>query len=125
MIGRPVDSDGDLMPVAYAEQMESGGKAVAQVVRQRLLLYFGEWWEDEQAGFRIPQFLYEGVRSNNIQMLLKYISSYVASTDGVDSVDSAVIEISGREMTYKCLIHTGLDSNVVEVMLDGLLSTEY
>ena len=86
MIVRPVDSDGDMMPVAYAEQMESGGKAVAQVVRQRLLLYFGEWWEDEQAGFRIPQFLYEGVRSNNIQMLLKYISSYVASTDGVDSV---------------------------------------
>ena len=125
MLVRPVDANGDMMPIEYSEQLITGGKAVAQVVTQRLLLYFGEWWEDEEAGFRIPQFLADGVRSENLQMLQKYISSYVAGTEGVDSVTSSSIILIGRTMTYRCVIHAKGEGETVEVNLDGILSSEY
>lgn len=123
MIVRPVDENGDMMPIAYSEQMTTDSKAVAQVVRQRLLLYFGEWWEDETAGFRVPAFLADGARASNTQMLLKYISGYIANTEGVDSVSSSSVELDGRKMTYKCIVHTGTESEFVEVTLDGVLSS--
>lgn len=125
MIARPVDSDGDMMPVAYADQMLDKGAAVAQVVKQRLLFYLGEWWEDTEAGFRVPQFLTDGVRQENLQMLVKYISSYVADTEGVDSVDGASVELNKHTMKYKCFVHVGEATERLEVTLDGVLSTQY
>ena len=125
MIVRPVDENGDMRPIEYSDQMATGAKAVAQVVRQRLALYFGEWWEDEDAGFRVPRFLSEGVRTENVQMLQKYISSYIAGTEGVEGIASSGISVSGRTMTYRCVINAGGDSATVEVNLDGVLSTQY
>ena len=125
MIVRPVDSIGDMMPIEYSDQMITGEKAVAQVVKQRLLLYFGEWWEDEEAGFRIPRFLSDGVRSENMQMIQKYISSYIAATEGVDAVSASSISLVGRVMTYRCVIRAKGESESVEVSLDGVLSTQY
>lgn len=125
MIARPTDQNGDMIPIAYASQLLSGAKAVAQVVKQRLLLYFGEWWEDESAGFRLPQFLADGVRQENIEMLVKYISSYVAATDGVTSVDGTSIVMDGRRMFYSCVVHVGEETEQLEVELDGILSSKY
>ncbi len=125
MIVRPTDQNGDMVPIAYASQMISGAKAVAQVVKQRLSLYFGEWWEDESIGFRLPQFLADGVRQENIEMLVKYISSYVAATDGVTSVDGTSIVMDGRRMFYSCVVHVGEETEQLEVELDGVLSSQY
>ena len=125
MIVRPVDKDGDMMPISYSEQMVSGNKAVAQIVKQRLLLYFGEWWEDDSLGFRIPQFLADGARAENIQMLAKYIASYVSDTEGVIGVNGASISLRGRSMRFSCFVHTGQDVESVEVNLDGVLSAQY
>ena len=125
MIARPVDKYGDMMPIAYSGQMLTKGEAVAQVVRQRLLLYYGEWWEDESIGFRVPQFLSDGIRQENLEMLVKYISSYVSTTEGVTAVDGASIVMDGRRMFYSCVIHIGEETEQVEVELDGVLSSEY
>jgi len=125
MIVRPVNENGDMMPISYLSEMLTGAKAVAQVVKQRLLFYFGEWWEDEELGFRIPQFLADGVRVENMQMLEKYISSYIAGTEGVGSVEDAQIEVEGRELVYSCVISVGEEVEEVEVTLDGILATEY
>ena len=125
MIARPVDSNGDMIPVSYASQMLEDSEAVAQIVRQRLQLYFGEWWEDEITGFRVPQFLTDGVRHENVEMLVKYISSYVAGTDGVTGVTNAEVVIADRKMIYSAVIHTGTETVTLEVELDGILSTEY
>ena len=80
---RPEDSNGDMMPVSQNSDMIEGSKAVAQIVKDRILLYRGEWWEDETLGFQLPQFLADTVRKNDVGLLGKYITSYVASTFGV------------------------------------------
>ena len=121
MIVRPTDANGDMMPVAYSEQMLTENNAVAQVVVQRLTFYFGEWWEDETLGFRVPDFLADTVRVDNLQMLEKYITSYVLETEGVSGVDNAAISVEDRRMTYSCVVHTAEGSESVEVSLDGLL----
>ena len=125
MLVRPVGENGDMIPIAFSSQMIEGGNAVAQIVKQRLLLYFGEWWENESLGFRVPQFLVEGVRQENLQMLSKYISSYVADTEGVDSVVNSTVSLNGRRMSYSCVVRTGVETERVEVTLDGILSTQY
>lgn len=125
MVVRPTDQNGDMMPIAYSSQMLGGAEAVAQVVRQRLMFYFGEWWEDESLGFRLPQFLSDGVRQENIEMLAKYISSYVAGTEGVTAVDGTSINMDGRRMFYSCVVHVGEETERVEVELDGVLSSQY
>lgn len=125
MLVRPVDENGDMMPISYASQMLEGGDAVGQVARQRLELYYGEWWEDETAGFRIPQFLATGVRKENLELMEKYISSYVKRTEGVESISDTSVIYYNRELTYTGIIHTQGESSRVEVGLDGLLSSEY
>ena len=125
MIVRPVDENGDMIPISRSSQMISGAKAVAQIAKQRLTLYFGEWWENESAGFRLPQFLTDGVRRENAEMLVKYISSYLAGTSGVTGVDGAALEFDGRKMIYGCVLHVGGESEELEVELDGVLSAQY
>ena len=121
VIVRPADENGDMMPVAFSSQMLDGAKAVAQVVKQRLQLYYGEWWEDESEGFRILPILSSGVKQESVQMLAQYITSYVAGTVGVTSVTGSSVRVTGRTMTYKCTVHVGEESETVEVNLDGLL----
>ena len=125
MIVRPTDQNGDMIPIAYASQMLTKAEAVAQVVKQRLLFYFGEWWEDESAGFRLPQFLTDGIRRENWEMLAKYVSSYVAGTEGVAGVSGTFVTLDGRKMVYSCVIHVGEETETVEVELNGVLSTQY
>ena len=59
MIYRPVDSKGDMMPVPAFSALLRGAPAVAQLVRDRLALYAGEWWENPAWGNEIPEMLGE------------------------------------------------------------------
>ena len=45
MILRPVDSDGDVLPVLSTSDLFSGPEAVALLVKYRLSFLQGEWWE--------------------------------------------------------------------------------
>ena len=41
---RPEDQDGDVLPVLHVSDMLSGSLAIAKLVEDRLVLYFGDWW---------------------------------------------------------------------------------
>ena len=43
---RPVDDSGDILPVLSSSALVSGSFAVTQLVRDRLNLLSGEWWEN-------------------------------------------------------------------------------
>ena len=53
MILRPVDDNGDVLPVLSSGDLLRGAEAVAQLVRDRLTLFIGEWWENSSVGFWI------------------------------------------------------------------------
>ena len=118
---RPEDKDGDMMPVSQKSDMIEDAKAIAQIIKDRLLFYYGEWWEDETLGFRLPDFLAETVRKNDVGLLGKYITSYISNTEGVVSIGDVNVVFDKRNFVYAAYINTNTGSEVVEVNLNGLL----
>ena len=121
MVIRPIDAYGDMMPVQTLSQMKSGAPAIAQAIKHRTNMMYGEWWEDETLGFRIPQFLAQGARRQDTGMLSQYISKYVSDTPGVTGVSAATVTYENHEMNYKCMAYTREGKAVVEVDLNGVL----
>ena len=121
MVVRPVDTDGDMMPIQNLDQLISGAPAVAQIVQDRLHLLYGEWWEDETLGFRVPKFLVENVRFGDTGMLEMYISDYIAGTEGVRIIKDISTDFTDHKFTYKCAVNTGDSTEELEVDMSGLL----
>ena len=53
MLLRPVDASGDILPVLSSSILASGSPVVVQLVRDRLNLLSGEWWEKPAWGFDV------------------------------------------------------------------------
>ena len=120
MLVRPLSETGDMMPVWSTDQMLTGAKAAAQVVQTRLQFFQGEWWEDENIGFGIPQYLIDTLKSSDINMAAKYISQYISETEGVERVDNVVYSQVGRQMLFGCTVVVNGESESVEVTINGV-----
>lgn len=118
---RPVDANGDMLPVQTIDQLASGSKAIAQAIRHRLNLHYGEWWEDETLGFRVPQFLIDTARTQDASMLARYISKYITDTPEVTGVVATDVGMKNRQLIFVCAALTEEGSELVEVNLDVLL----
>lgn len=119
---RPLGPDGDYVPIYSLSQMASGSDAVRQVVDLRLRLNRGEWWEDEEIGFQVPEFLTESARSGDVDLLSKYISMYISQSMGVRAIEDVLATFTGHDMTYTCVVLTDDGtSETVEVNINGLL----
>ena len=46
MVIRPVDEDGDILPVLSPVNLLKGVKAETELIRDRLHLLSGDWWEN-------------------------------------------------------------------------------
>lgn len=126
MLFRTVDANGDMMPIQKAEQMSSGADAVAGAVDSRLAMLYGEWWEDETLGFRVPEFLFNTVRTHETPMLEKYISKYIVATRGVAGIAGVITNLNNRQFVYNCKILTDNgESTELEVQSDGILRAVY
>jgi len=121
MITRPEDENGDMMPVWEIGQMLSGSEAVSQHVTDTLLIARGEWWEDDELGVMIPEYLASTITSGNIWILANYISGYIAKQTGVLGVDNVDVSLDGHTMIYSCTIITREGNANLEVGLNGLL----
>ena len=121
MVVRPIDINDDWMPIYDSSQMRSGAEAVAQIAKQRLLFFQGEWWENEELGIGIPDFLANGVKRQDVNMLGKYLTSYIAETEGVIGVSDASIEYVNHILYFACVLNTTEGNASLEVDLSGLL----
>ena len=52
MVLRPVDENGDILPVLASASLLKGAEAVARLVKDRLELLSGDWWENLTWGNR-------------------------------------------------------------------------
>lgn len=118
---RPVDLQGDMLPIYDSSQMKEGAEAVAQIAKERLLFYQGEWWEDEKLGIRIPEFLANTIKRQDISIVAKYITSYLAETQGITGITDVYVNFSNHRFLYTATLHTDEGSEKLEVSLDGLL----
>ena len=107
MIIRPVDENGDILPVLVSASLLKGTGAVARLVKDRLELLSGDWWENPARGNGILEMLKESrLTEADTQALANYITSYIRQTDGVLEVKDMVFSMEGKTFSYSCLVDT-------------------
>ena len=107
MLCRPVDSSGDILPVLSASDLLTGVRAETELVRNRLKLLTGEWWENPDWGNGILEMLKESrLTEADQQVLANYISGYIRKTPGVLDVREGKVSVEGRRFRYSCEIVT-------------------
>ena len=107
MLFRPVDEAGDILPVLSASDLLTGARAEVELVRNRLKLLTGEWWENPDWGNSILEMLKESrLTEADQQVLANYISGYIRKTPGVLDVREGKVSVEGRRFRYSCEIVT-------------------
>ncbi len=107
MLLRPVDASGDILPVLSTSVLVSDPESVVLLVRDRLNLLSGEWWENPAWGCEIFDMIRDRrVTESDVSALSSYLSSYIAATPGVRSVEDVHTAVSGRQFTYSCRVLT-------------------
>ena len=85
MIIRPVDENGDILPVLVSASLLKGAGAVTRLVKDRLELLAGDWWENPAWGNPVIDMLKE---------------SRLTEADTQALANSILRRISGRQMGY-------------------------
>ena len=107
MTARPVDASGDILPVLSSSDLLSGPEAIAQLVKYRLSLLQGEWWENESLGFPLPESLRSGrPTAADAATLSSQITAYIRETPGVRDVGNVRFAVEGKRFSYSCEIRT-------------------
>ena len=116
---RPVDPDGDILPVLHSGEMFSGALAVASLVQSRLELYAGDWWENPAWGNEVLKMLQESrMTEADAQALSGYLSSYVKETSGVLDVRDVKWNLDGTRFSWSCKVMTEEGETVAEYHVD-------
>ena len=107
MLIRPVDASGDLLPVLSSSALLCGPEAVALLVRDRLSLLQGEWWENPGYGFGILNLMQASrVTDADASALASRITEYIRQTDGVLEVEDVRFAVTGRQFSFSCTVRT-------------------
>lgn len=107
MILRSVDEDGDILPVLSSADLLRDVLAVARLVKDRLELLAGDWWENLTWGNGIINMLQESrLTEADMQALVSYLSSYIRETTGVMDVRDAVGSLNGKQFSFSCTVDT-------------------
>ncbi len=107
MILRPVDASGDILPVLSSGALLSGPEAVALLVKCRLSLLAGEWWEVPDLGFPLLDSLASArLTDADAQALASSVAAYIRETPGVRDVDDVQFSVAGRQFALSCSVRT-------------------
>ena len=107
MILRPVDPSGDILPVLSSADLLRDTEAVAQLVRYRLALPAGDWWENPAWGNEILERLRESrLTEADRQALSSYLSSYIRETPSVQEVNDVAFSAEEKRFSFSCSVIT-------------------
>lgn len=108
---RPTDSTGDILPVLSVSSLLSGPEAVAELVRDRLNLLAGEWWENPSHGNDLLNMLREGrITEADKPSITSSLTAYISATPGVQAVEEISAAVTGREFRFSCTVRTAAGS---------------
>ena len=117
MIMHARDANGDWLPVTVPSGCLTDSEAVFHLVRDRLKLFAGEWWEDRELGNPVLELLRaRRVTEAELTRIANALTSYILETDGVVSVSDVLISAEGRQVSFSCRVLTAYgDSKTVSV----------
>ena len=104
---RPVDENGDILPVLHVSDMIFGSVAIAGLIEDRLNLFVGDWWENYDWGNEVLQMLQESrLTESDAQLLSNYLSSYVRETPYVQDVRDEKWTFVNNQFSWECTVLT-------------------
>lgn len=96
----------------------SGVRAIAQAIRTKVLLFYGEWWENIGVGIPMFQSIVGQMNSDAVRTSATLlITKRVQEVPGVLSVDDVAIELLDRAMLFKCRVQTEEGETEIEVVV--------
>ena len=105
---RPADASADILPVLSAADLLTGIRAETQLIRDRLNLLTGDWWENPEWGNGVLELLRESrLTETDRQILANYLSDYIRKTPGVMDVREVKCSFEGGQFRYECTVETG------------------
>ena len=124
MFIRSVDGSGDILPVLRSSDLLRGSRAVAELVRDRLRLLPGDWWENPGLGNAVPEMLKESrLTEGDRQMIGGYLTSYIRETPGVLDIREVKCSVEGGRFSYSCEVVTGDGTAGIEYEMQGPFRT--
>lgn len=110
---RRLDENGDYSFGNNSLDYIKDNDAIAQAIKTKLYLFYGEWWEDISLGLPMFQSILGQVSNENLRRTVILLSAeQIQSVEGVSSVDSIVVAISARKLTLSIDVTTEYGSSV-------------
>lgn len=96
---RKLDENGDYVFGNNSYDYIEKDEAIAQAIKTKLYLFYGEWWEDISLGLPMFQSILGQVSNNNLrQTVILLCAEQINLVEGVTSVDSISVDISARKL---------------------------
>lgn len=118
---RKLTEDGDYSFGMNAQDYIDGSSAVAQMVRTKILLFYGEWWEDIGIGIPMFQSLIGQMNVDSIQTSATLlINERLKELSDLMTVDSIEVDVDRKVRSLSFVINitaTNGESEMVEVRL--------
>lgn len=96
---RKLDENGDYTFGNNSFDYIEKDEAIAQAIKTKLYLFYGEWWEDISLGLPMFQSILGQVSNNNLrQTVILLCAEQINLVEGVTSVDSISVDISARKL---------------------------
>lgn len=116
MKARKLTSSGDYSFGTNDQDYISGVEATAQSIRTKVLLFYGEWWENLGIGIPMFQSLIGQVNPENLKISASLlITDRIKEIPEVVSVDEVVVERIGRSLYFSIKVTTDEGQTSVEV----------
>ena len=118
MTARPVDSEGDILPVLSGADLLTGTEALAAGLRDHLRMYSGDWWENTEMGNEILELMAEARQTDeDAEALGSYFVGYLMEFVGVREVNEVSAAFEGREFRFSCRVRTSDGETKVGIVL--------
>ena len=104
---RAEDNLEDILPVLHTSDMAADANAVALLVKDRLNMFTGEWWENPSWGNKILSMMQERrLTEADAASISVYLSDFVRETKGVQEVLDIRFSLSGSHYSWSCTVLT-------------------
>ena len=118
---RPVDKQGDILPVLSRSNLMSGIEAAGRLAEAALQLQQGEWWEEALACSPVLAILRDDTfGEEKAQELEREIPRHLRELPGAASVEDAAVIRKGSRLIFRCRLLT--DSGEGEVQISESVS---
>ena len=104
---RQLDANGDYQFGHGLQNFVTKREAVAQAIKTRLWLLYGEWWEDQEDGLPLfERILASSGSDRNREVVDAIIRDRIEGTEGVINVISYESDYRDRIYTFTALVNT-------------------